>query len=82
MTVDGSAPRCLARVFGGDEGYTLPGAVELGVAGKAANRRVSGCASARWWRSAGGEFSAVPTFPLAVVLPTYSPSRVPFENFT
>jgi hypothetical protein len=30
----------------------------------------------------GGRFSAAPTFPLVVVLRTYSPSRVPSENFT
>ena len=80
MTVDDPTPRWPAPASGGDEGCRRLVVAERDVSGKEAGFRVSGCVAARRARSVRGRSSAALTFPLVVVLRTYSPSRVPFEE--
>src|SRR5208283_4227610 len=80
MTVDYPTPRWPAPASGGDEGCRRLVVAERGVSGKEAGFRVSGCVAARRARSVRGRSSAALTFPLVVVLRTYSPSRAPFEE--
>jgi len=80
MTVDYPTPRWPAPTSGGDEGCRLLVVAERGASGQEAGFRVSGCGAARRAKSVRGRPSAALTFPLVVVLWTYSPSRVPFEE--
>src|SRR6202158_2609328 len=82
MIVDFPTPQSPAPESDDDEGCPWTAVVERGVSGKEASPRVSGYVAARRARSVGGRFSAAPTSPLAVVLRTYFPSRVPSENLT
>src|SRR5580658_8242095 len=79
MTVDGPIPRWRVPASRGAEDWRLPAVDGPSAHGKEADSRASGCVAAHRATVPGGQSSAAPTLQLAALLPTYSPSRVPFE---